>query len=304
VAVLSLLFVSLLWGSSFLFIKVAAQAFDPLGIAAGRVVVAAACLVPLVLARGAAWPRGVVSWGKLVVLSLVGQILPFLMLGFAGHLTTSVDMALMMGAAPLLTFFMGRFVPPAEPWSGWAALGLGVGFLGVAVALSPPIAVEGSVTPAEWVGRLCALLAAAGYAAGALVSRNLSREIGTTVVVTASMLVSMVLMSSAWLAMRGVPSWDAIAAVPGTAAAALLALGLINTALAYLVYFRLIRTAGAAFAALNNYLVPVFGLVVGAVALGEPIGAEALIGLALVLGSIVLIRMLPGLRKREAVLPG
>lgn len=292
VAVFSLLFVSLLWGSSFLFIKMAAQAFDPLGIAAGRVLVAAAFLLAVGLATRTMWPRGTATLAKLVLLSLVGQILPFVMLGLSGHLTTSADMALMMGAAPLVTFVLGRFVPPAEAWSGRVVLGLGLGLLGVAIALSPPVGL-GAGTPAEWLGRLCAFLAAIGYAAGALVSRNLSRTTGTTAIVTTSMIVSAVLLSTAWFATHATPSWTAVVAIPAAPVVALLVLGLVNTALAYIVYFRLIGTAGATFASLNNYLVPVVGLILGVIALGERVEQSALIGLVLILGGIVLAGMRP-----------
>ena len=66
------------------------------------------------------------------------------------------------------------------------------------------------------------------------------------------------------------------------------ALGVFNTALAYFVYFRLIASAGATFAALNNYIVPLFGLIAGALALGEPVGPSSWLGLACVLGGVVL----------------
>nr|WP_284694121.1 DMT family transporter [Rhodoplanes serenus] len=290
-AILSLVFVSLLWGSSFLFIKVAAGGIDPLGIAAGRLVVAACCLLLPAVVRSVAWPRTRAAWGKIVMLSLGGQIFPFLMLGLAGHLTTSVDMALMMGAAPLVTFLIARVVPPGEPWTLRAAAGLGLGFVGVVIALSPPVDVLPGGTDGHLIGRLCALLAAVGYAVGAIVSRNLSREVGATMIVTASMSLSAAVAAASWLALWGASAAAVLETVSTASIVALVVLGVVNTAFAYVVYVRLIHTAGAVFASLNNYLVPVFGLVVGAVALSEPVGPAALAGLALILGGVLLVRV-------------
>ena len=114
----SLAFLSLLWGSSFLLIKITARVFDPFGFALARVGVAAAALLIAAALAGPVWPgRRPGLWGKLVVLSLSGQVIPFLLLGKAAKLTTSADMALMMGASPIFVFLMGRFVGSGDRWS-------------------------------------------------------------------------------------------------------------------------------------------------------------------------------------------
>ena len=104
----SLAFLSLLWGSSFLLIKIAARVFDPVGFALARVGVAAAALLVAAAIIGPIWPRWRPGlWGKLIVLSLSGQVIPFLLLGFAAKLTTSADMALMMGLPRSSSFSWG-----------------------------------------------------------------------------------------------------------------------------------------------------------------------------------------------------
>ena len=121
----SLAFLSLLWGSSFLLIKITARVFDPFGFALARVGVAAAALLIAAALAGPVWPgRRPGLWGKLVVLSLSGQVIPFLLLGKAAKLTTSADMALMMGASPIFVFLMGRFVGSGDRWSSGARSGL------------------------------------------------------------------------------------------------------------------------------------------------------------------------------------
>ena len=280
-AVLSLL--SLLWGTSFLFIKIASRTFDPVSLALGRVGVAAAALAVAALAMGLRWPRRPALGLRPAALPLVGQMLPAGALARAGRLTTSADMALMMGAIPIFVFVVARFAPPTERWRLRPALGLLLGLLGVAVALSGSLAMGKPTSADGWGGDALALLAALGYAAGSLMSRPVAREIGVTMTVAASMLASTLMLALAWLVTQALAPGRSFEPAPFDGLVAVVALGLFNTALAYLVYFRLIQTAGATFAGLNNYLVPPLGLLAGAVVLGEPLQIAAFPGLALIL---------------------
>ncbi len=285
----NLAFLSLLWGTSFLLIKIASRAFDSAGFALGRAGVAALALALAALAMRSRWPRSPRLWGKMAAMSVSGQVLPFLLFGAAAHLTTSADMALMMGGVPIFTFVVARMFALGEAWNARAALGLALGLLGVAVSLASPLGSAAVATASQpGLGRALALLGAFGYATGALLSRSVSREIGAAMAATGSMAVSTGLLLVLALCLDGAPSPAALAATPPGPLAALCALGLFNTALAYFVYFRLIASAGATFAALNNYIVPCLGLLAGAWALGEPIGASSWLGLACVLGGVVL----------------
>jgi len=288
-----LAFLSLLWGSSFLLVKLAARGFEPFGLALGRVGIAAACFIAFALVSGAAWPRGHRLWGRLAAVSIIGQIGPFLLIAEAARLTTSADLALMMGGVPILSFGLSRMFGLGEVWSARAALGLALGFAGVALSIGSPLAVGEAYAHAGW-GRALALLAALGYGAGALLSRGASLAIGPRMAATTSLTISTVALLGLDLAFAGPPSIAALARsppaafarAPPEAIAALVALGVFNTALGYLIYFRLVATAGATFAALNNYAVPFLGIVLGWAALGEPVAAIAWIGFALVLASV------------------
>lgn len=136
----SLAFLSFLWGSSFFLIKIAARVFDPFGFALARVGVAAGALLVGAALAGPIWPgRRLGLWSKLVVLSLAGQVVPFLLLGKAEKLASSADMALIMGASPIFVFLVGRFVGPGDRWSLRGALGLALGFARVSLALLSPV---------------------------------------------------------------------------------------------------------------------------------------------------------------------
>lgn len=284
-AYVQLAFLSLLWGFSFLLIKIASQAFDWIGYAAGRAVVAALALVAVALSRRVAWPRSAKVWGQMAAMSLIGQVGPFLLFGAAAHLVTSADMALMMGSAPIFTFLLARLFGLGEVWNARAAAGLALGLVGVALSLGSPFA--GGVGAAHGgLGRSMALIGALGYAGSALLSRPVSRAVGAAMAATGSMAVSGALLVAAELVVGGSPSLAALTAKPAGPLAALIALGLFNTGLAYFVYFRLIETAGATFAALNNYVVPCIGVIAGALALGEPVRPAAWMGLVCVLVSV------------------
>ena len=231
---------------------------------------------------GKVWPGSRPGlWVKLLALALIGQVVPFLLLGQAATLTTSADMALMMGAQPIFVFLFGRFLGSRERWTWLAALGLAIGFAGVGVAFWSPGAEAGAHSV---LGRAFALAAGVFYGTGAIISGAATREIGAVRAVTASMTISMLVLALLGLALGRLADPAALAASPAASILAMLALGVFNTALAYYVYFRLVHDAGPTFASLNNYVVPLIGVVGGAVALAEPIAPSAWAGLALVLG--------------------
>jgi drug/metabolite transporter (DMT)-like permease len=155
----ALAFLSFLWGSSFLLIKIASRAFDPFDFALARVGVAAAAMLLTSALAGKVWPGSRPGpWGKLLALALIGQVIPFLLLGQAATLTTSADMALMMGAQPIFVFLFGRFLGSRDRWTWLAAFGLALGFVGIAVAFWSPGADSGARSV---LGRAFALAAGA-----------------------------------------------------------------------------------------------------------------------------------------------
>jgi drug/metabolite transporter (DMT)-like permease len=273
-------------GSSFLLIKIASRAFDPFDFALARVGVAAAAMLLTSAISGKVWPGSRPGlWAKLFALALIGQVIPFLLLGKAATLTTSADMALMMGAQPIFVFLFGRFLGSRDRWTWLAALGLTLGFVGVAVAFWSPGADTGAHS-ILW--RAFALAAGVSYGTGAIISGAVTREIGAVRAVTASMTISTLVLVLVGLALGESPPLAALFHTPLAPMLAMGALGVFNTALAYYVYFRLVHDEGPTFASLNNYIVPVIGVGGGAVALAEPIARSAWAGLALVLVGVAL----------------
>lgn len=272
-----LLIVAATWGASYLFIRVAAPALGPLPLMAGRVIVASVALAAWALARREPL-RLREDAGHLLVLGLVHAAAPYALIAAAEvHLTAS-SVAVLMAAQPMATGLLGRFVPGERP-APRAMLGLALGLVGVAVLLGwrpEPMDVRSAVLTGA------VLLAAVLYAVGSL---YVKRFLPHTPAITLAL--GQQLGALAWLA---VPAAFALpAARPQPAAmGAMFALGLLCTAFAYVLFFRLIARAGAVRASTVSYAIPVFGVAWGTLLLGERPGPGVYAGLAIILSSLVL----------------
>ena len=204
-----LAFVTLLWGSSFLLIKVASQAFEPAALAFGRAGIAAAALALAALAMRLSWPRSRRLWGRMAAMSLCGQALPFLLLGAAARLTSSADMALMMGGVPIFTFLLARLFGLGEVWNARAALGLALGLVGVVVSLGSPLGAVAAATGEPGLGRAWRC-SRPWLRDGRAVVAPVSREIGPPMAATGSMLVSAGLLFGLVADERGPPPLSAL----------------------------------------------------------------------------------------------
>ena len=222
--------------------------------------------------------------GQLLALALIGQVVPFMVLANAARLTTSADMALMMGAQPIFVFLFGCFLGSSDRWT-WPAAMLALGFAGLGVAFWSPGAGSGAHA---MLGRGFAPAAGVLYGMGAVISGAPTREIGSVSAVTASMTISTLALGLIGLAFGRLSPPVALFEIPLGPMLAMGALGVFNTALAYDVYFRLVHEEEPTFASLNNSIAPLIGVIGGAAALAEPIAPSAWAGLALVLLGVAL----------------
>lgn len=267
-----LLALAALWGSAFALIERAVADLAPAVIVFLRLSIAAVTLGALVVLRGARrWP-GLGDWARFALIGLLGHALPFLLITWGQQRIESGLAAVLIATMPLATLALAGLLLPEERPTATRLLGFGLGFAGVLVLVGPSLGAPGGF----W-RELAVLAAAFSYAANAVLARRLLR--------TPPLLTSAgVLATAALLALPPAllaPSWTA-AASPG-AWAAVLALGLLCTALAALVYFALIAGPGPSFVALSNYLVPVWAVVLGAVAFGERLNGRASLALLLIL---------------------
>ncbi len=271
-----LLLLAAIWGASFLFMRLGAAEFGPVALAFIRVAGAAALLVPLLLwRRQAAAGRGLAR--RLLVLGVVNSALPFLLYALAALVLTTALMSVFNATAPIWAALIA-WLWLKEGLTAWRWLGLGIGVAGV-VFLSwgkaELRAGEHGISAA--VGVAACLAATWLYGLGANLSRRWMQGVPPLVVAAGSQLAATLVLAPAAL-------WFWPATSPGaTAWAAALALSLLCTGLAYLLYFRLVARAGPANAISVTFLIPAFALLWGFVALGEVPTPTMLAGCAVIL---------------------
>lgn len=282
---LLLILLAAVWGSSFLFIKLAVATLPPISVAAGRIGIGAIALTIIALARGARWPMARADWLKLIAMGLLGNIVPFSLINWGEtHIDSSIA-AILMSVVPLATIVMAHYFAQGEKLGPPKILGVALGMAGVVILVGPS-ALGGLAS--EVLGELAVTLAAIGYAANGIIVRRLAH-------LPVDVIGAGALMSAA---VMGVPvslafdqPWQATPSM--LSLAALIVLGVLNTAGGYLLLFRLIERTGAGFASFNNFLVPLFGVLWGAALLGEVPAPEAYLALAIILAGLAAPRLWP-----------
>jgi drug/metabolite transporter (DMT)-like permease len=280
-----LLLLGAVWGSSFLLIKVAVATIPPITVATGRIGIGAIVLALMVAARGRAWPRDKRSWLLLLVMGTIGNAIPFSLINWGETHIDSGLTAILMSTVPLATIMLAPAFVHDEPVTPGKLLGVAFGMAGVAVLIGPG-ALMGS--HGELLGEIAVTGAALCYAVNGLVARQLPPM--PVEVISAGTLLSASLVGLP-LSLAAERPWAAAPSVLSLGALALL--GVLNTAGGYLLLFRLVVRAGAGFASLNNFLVPLFGVMWGVLLLEERPSPRAVAGLALIFAGLAAVRLLP-----------
>lgn len=272
-----------LWGASFLFMRVAAPAFGPVPLIFVRVTIAALLLLPaMVRQQGLTQARAAAA--PLALVGAINTAIPFTLLAFAA-LTLPAGLSSVLNASvPLFGGVIG-FIWLGQRPSRQRTLGLGVGFAGVVVLAWPRL-----TSANDWRAVVAALCATVLYALAAHVTQRSLQGVRPLVVAGGSMAAA-----SLMLLPLAVVAWPAVPPAAGAwVYAALLGVGC--TALAYLLYFRLLARAGPSTAMAVTYLIPVFGVTWGALLLDERLPASAILGALLVLAGVALATWTPARR--------
>ena len=277
-SVLRLAMLSLLWGSSFLFIKVAVEGVSPTQLVLARLALGALVLLAFVAARREPLPRDGRLWGHLVTAALVANIVPYFLFGWAEQRGVASAVAGSLNATtPLFTLAIAWTTGTERSMGRARATGLLVGFLGAVVALAPWR--TGAFTVAG-IGQLACLLAAASYGVGYVYQRRFIAGRGFSPLALAA---SQLTMATLLLALTApFTARDPITLTPGVVAS-ILALGVLGTGIAYILNYRLIVDEGATSASTVTYLLPIVALTLGIVVLGEPVAWTLFAGTLLIL---------------------
>jgi drug/metabolite transporter (DMT)-like permease len=291
---LLLIALSVLWGGSFLFVEIALDGVRPLTLVFGRVSVAAAVLVVYIHARGERLPADRRVWARLAVMGFLNNLLPFALIAWGQTHIDSGLASIINATTPLFTVLVAHAFTADERMTAGRLAGAALGLAGVVILIGPS-ALGGA--GAGVAGELAVLAAAVSYAFAGVWGRRLGGL--PSAVAAAGMLVcSSVMAAPLALAVDGLPQ-----AVPAPAAlAALAAIAVLSTALAYILYFRILAAAGATNLLLVTFLIPVTAILFGVVLLGEQLGLSALAGMAVIFGGLACVdgRALAWLRPTRA----
>jgi drug/metabolite transporter (DMT)-like permease len=265
--------ISVCWGIPYLFIKIAVQALDPTVVVFARVGIAAIVLLPVAMQRRALQPLRK-HWLAVSGLAFVQIVGPFLLISYGEQHITSSLTSLLIASEPLLVALLALRFDANERVGGLRLLGLLVGIVGVAVLLGFDVGGDEQ----KLLGAAMVLLATAGYASGALLVKRpaIARLPSPGVVAVECVVATIVLLPFAVMHLPG-------QAPDGTVTVSLIVLGLVCTALAFLIFFALVAEVGASRGTVFTYVNPAVAVLLGVMLLGEPLNAEVVVGFLLII---------------------
>jgi len=274
---------ALIWGSGFLWIKLADRGFSAVEVTLARLALGAAVLFVIVRVRREQVPRSRRLWAQIAVAALFANAAPYLLFAVAEQTVDSSAAGIINATTPLWTVVLALAVRHQKSVAGWQAAGLVVGFAG-AVLIFTPWHTAGGLFSA---GALECLAASVSYAVSYIyMDRFLARRGIGSVVLSACQLAAAAVMLAIALGVSGVQT----PRVTAESVAAIAVLGIIGTGFAYVLNYQIITSEGATVASTVTYLLPVVAIVLGVLVLGETITGTTLAGITLVLAGVALTR--------------
>lgn len=295
---LLLVLLAALWGPSFLFIKVAVAEIPPLTLVLGRVGMAAVLLTIFLLVQGKSLPRSRTVWRHLAVMGLVHNTIPFVLFGWGEQYIDSALASILNGTTPLFTIVLAHYFVADDRLTPTKLVGVLIGFAGLMLLITPSLTDGLQVTT---LGLLAIALASLLYGVAIVYSRNHLRGLPPLVAPAGQMIMATIyLLPLSLLIDRPfslpTPSLPVIGSM--------VALGVLGTAVAFVVYYRLLETAPASYVSMTTYLIPVFGVILGVLVLNEQLTWHAYAGFALILLGVMIVNGLLKLGvKRPSPLP-
>ena len=277
----------LIWGSSFLWIKIAVQEVDPFTLVSWRLLFGTLGMVAVIIWKRPSFPPQRSIWLALAVLGIINTALPFVLISWGEKSIDSAVAAVLNSTVPLFTLVIAHLFLHDEPITARKAVGLLIGFAGVLVLMARDLEI-GSLR-AGVLGQAAVLLAAVSYASASVFARRTMREVSPLVQAFVPMAFADAVV---WSMATQVGEPGRLPALPITWVA-LLWLGLLGSCVAYLLYYHLLHSVGATRAVMVTYVFPVVGVALGVLFLNELTDWHLLAGAALVIASIAVVNWKP-----------
>ena len=278
-----------LWGSNFMFVKLGVATVPPATLVASRLVIGAAILVAVVRLMGHSFPPLGRSWVPYAVLAVIGNSLPFWLITTGQKTIDSALAGILMAIMPLTTLVLAHFFVAGETMTRYRAAGFALGFIGIIVLIGPAALAGLGGSSAEVIAQLCVLAGAMCYATQSVLVRRMLKG---NVMVASAAIIAIAALVSLPVALVVDRPWTLSPSAASTWTVIWIGIG--PTALATIVYLKLIGSAGPTFMSLTNYCIPIVALFLGMALLGEHPGPNAYAGLVLILAGIALSQLRRG----------
>ena len=270
-----LILLASIWGGSFIFIKIALDTISPLTIAASRIFIAAVFLLIIVRLYGYSLPKFGMAWIFIVCAAVFGNVLPFTLISYGEVAIDSSLASILMSTIPLFNIIIAHMFTSDDKVTFVKVVGVLIGFYGIVMLVGfDYLAALGN----EALHQLMVVCGALCYAISGVLSRNLKSmkklPVSAAILTVASVLIvpMAVVYDQPW---HLTPSAGAISSV--------LMLGILSTAAAQLLILKILQLRDSSFLALNNYLVPIFGVIWGMLILAERPDMQTLISFSIIL---------------------
>jgi drug/metabolite transporter (DMT)-like permease len=274
--------ISLFWGSSYLFIKLGIETLSPFTLIACRLFFGAAVLaVALRLAR-VTLPRDRATYGKLVVMALFNIVIPFSLITWGERYIDSSVAAILQATTPRFTIIIASLALSEEAMTLNRLVGLVIGFGGVVILLGRALGGGGGD---QIVGEVAIAISSLSYAAGNVFVRLRMRGLHPTIPAFFQVGIAFVIVAVLAVAFESPVHLPADA----QALVAVVWLGVFGSALAYLIYFRLVHVLGPTRLSLTTYVMPIVAIALGIAVRGERLDIREIIGTGVILGGVGLV---------------
>lgn len=285
-----LLALATLWGSSYTFIRIGVETIPPVTLIAVRTLIAATILVTVLKMRGLSLPRDRATWGRFLFQACLNSVIPFTLIAWAEQTVNAGLATILNSTTPIFTFLLTVAIVRHEPVSPRKFFGVAAGLAGVCLIIGME-ALNG-VGHALWA-QLAVLLASFAYAGAAIFGKNF-RDLDPMMPAAGSMISGAVILLPVSLVVDRPWTLE-----PSTASIlALLCLSVFCTALAFVIFFHLVRSLGSVGTTAQAYLRVPIGVSIGAIFLGETLTSTAGIGLVCVIAGVAAMTI-PVRRKAE-----
>jgi drug/metabolite transporter (DMT)-like permease len=262
------------WGSSYVFITIALRSFDPIAVAAGRQAIAAVCLLPLALRRRT-FRRRQASWAWIVVVSVVMVTGPTVLVAAGQQSVPSSLAGILVASSPVFTALLAARIDTEERATPPQFAGVVLGLLGVILLFGVDLRAIGSGV----LGGLALVTASLGYAIGGFLVKRIPVEPVDLSIMSSTVSAVLLLPLALVTGVGGIHRDSALAVVE---------LGVVGTAVGWILYYEMINRFGPGRASVVQYVAPSFALILGVVALDDRLRVSSVLGLVLVLGGSLL----------------